>query len=136
MDEGVVAEQGTYNDLIEHGDAFARFVKEFGSSEKVAVEEESAHPKKLTGVDEGDKKLKNATAGAALMQEEERHIGAVAGSVYKSYLKAGHGFILMPFLITAVVMMNVSTIISSYWCVLSLFSSLEEMDTDAILFSG
>lgn len=116
MDEGVIAEQGTYNDLMKRGDAFARFVKEFGSSEK-SVEEEGIQSKKPASEDEGDKKIKSGVAGAALMQEEERSVGAVAGDVYKAYLKSGHGFMLMPFLIFTVLMFNAASIISSYWYV-------------------
>jgi len=122
IDDGAIAEQGTYSDLMERGDAFARFVKEFGSSEKGPAEEEGTHSKKLVGEDEGDKKIKNGAAGAALMQEEERSIGAVSWDVYKAYLKSGHGFILIPFLICAVLMLNASAIISSYWYVLTCFS--------------
>jgi ABC-type Fe3+/spermidine/putrescine transport system ATPase subunit len=119
VDEGTIAEQGTYNDLMDRGDAFARFINEFGSSEQGAAEKEgiqsSTHPKEQAGEDEKDTKLMNAAAGAALMQEEERNIGAVSGAVYKAYYKAGHGGILTPFLIVSVLMMNVSSILSSYW---------------------
>lgn len=119
VDEGTIAEQGTYNDLMDRGDAFARFVNEFGSSEQGPAEKEgiqsSTHPKDQAAEDEKDKKLMNAAAGAALMQEEERNIGAVSGDVYKAYYKAGHGGILTPFLIFSVLLMNVSSILSSYW---------------------
>lgn len=119
VDEGTIAEQGTYNELMDRGDAFARFINEFGSSEQGPVRKEgiqpSTHPKEQAGEDEKDAKLMNAPAGAALMQEEERNIGAVSGDVYKAYYKAGHGGILTPFLIFSILMMNVSSIFSSYW---------------------
>jgi hypothetical protein len=133
VDEGAIAEQGTYNDLMDRGDAFARFVKEFGSSEQGPEGiQSSTHPKEQAGEDERDKKLMNAAAGATLMQEEERNIGAVSGDVYKAYYKAGHGGILTPFLIISVLMMNVSSIISSYWYFLPFL--FEEMNSDAIYF--
>ena len=115
IDEGTIAEQGTYNDLMARGDAFARFVNEFGSSEQGPMGETSTHPKEQAAEDEKEKKLMNTAVGAVLMQEEERNIGAVSGDVYKAYYKAGHGPMLMPFLIFSLLLMNVSSIISSYW---------------------
>lgn len=133
VDEGTIAEQGTYSDLMDRGDAFAQFVKEFGSSEQGTAGEggiqSSSRLKEQAG--EGEK-LMNAAAGAALMQEEERNIGAVSGAVYKAYYKAGHGPILTPFLIFSVLMMNVSLIISSYWYFFVFFFSRKRVLTRSI----
>jgi hypothetical protein len=62
-------------------------------------------------------KMKKAVAGDALMQTEERNTGAISGKVYKSYLKAGKGQIIMPFLLLSVVLLQSATILSSYWFV-------------------
>jgi len=62
-------------------------------------------------------KMKKAVAGYALMQKEERNTGAISGMVYKSYLKAGERQIILPFLLLSLVLLQGSTILSSYWFV-------------------
>ncbi|KDR78885.1 hypothetical protein GALMADRAFT_244528 [Galerina marginata CBS 339.88] len=117
MDDGRMAEQGTYQQLMAHGNAFAQFVKEFGTSEK-NDEEDKVEGKDIPKVeDEKEKKMRNAVAGASLMQVEERNTGAVTWQVYKNYAKSGHGEILLPVLILALVFLNGATVLSSYWLV-------------------
>ena len=65
-------------------------------------------------------KMKKAVAGEALMQTEERNTGSISGKVYKSYLKAGKGGIILPFLLLSLILLQGSTILSSYWFVDSL----------------
>jgi hypothetical protein len=61
--------------------------------------------------------VKKAVAGNALMQKEERNTGAISGEVYKSYLKAGKGQIILPFLLLSFVLFQGATVMSSYWFV-------------------
>ena len=119
-----MAEQGTYPDLITQGGEFSKFIAEFGSSkeedEKQAKEDENAIDESAKADDEGEKKLekmKKAVAGDALMQTEERNTGAISRKVYKSYLNAGKGVIILPFLLLSLVLLQGATILSSYWFV-------------------
>jgi ATP-binding cassette subfamily C (CFTR/MRP) protein 1 len=90
LQNGRIVEQGTYDDLIETGEAFGQLIAEFGSLRKEAEEEEVAEALgEVEAAPAVEKKARAAvTPGAGLMQEEERNTGAVAGDVYGQYLKA------------------------------------------------
>lgn len=84
LQNGRILEQGTYADLLQTGEVFGQLIAEFGSLTKEEDEEEVA---KAVGEVEAapaqEKKERPAlTPGAALMQEEERNTGAIAGDVY------------------------------------------------------
>lgn len=122
VDEGRIAEQGTYQELMAHGNAFSRFVTEFGTSEKNTPDLKLAGQTTGAADQEADdesaeKRMKNAVAGAALMQVEERNTGAVTWDVYKAYGKSGHAKVLLPLLVLALIFMNGATVVSSYWLV-------------------
>ena len=48
---------------------------------------------------------------------EERNTGAISRAVYKTYLHAGNGEIIVPLLIFSLVFIQASTVMSSYWLV-------------------
>ena len=97
---------------------FSKFIAEFGSSKE---EDENAVDLSAKEDVEGElkrmEKMKKAVAGYALMQKEERNTGAVSGKVYKSYLKAGKGRIVLPILLLSMVFLQSTVILSSYWFV-------------------
>ncbi|TDL28197.1 ABC transporter [Rickenella mellea] len=115
MVDGRIAERGTYATLMSNEGAFASFVREFGSSE-----DEAEAPGEASGgekaVDDTNVK-KNNLAGAQLMQTEERNTGAVSGAIYKAYLRAGNGRIILPLLFLSLIAMQGATVMSSYWLV-------------------
>lgn len=124
MVDGRIAERGTYAELMGRDNAFARFVREFGSQEKHDEEKED----EIEAVDEAeaaknaardgkarDEKRRKQVAGKALMQTEERVTGSVSGNVYGEYIKAGDGAIVVPFLFISLVLMQAVNVLSSYW---------------------
>lgn len=91
MQDGRIAERGTYNELIGHNGPFAKFIAQFGGKdeemdEKQAAAEEDAIEEIPTDADKKTPK-RNDAKGAALMQTEERAVGAVNGTVYHGYFK-------------------------------------------------
>jgi hypothetical protein len=58
------------------------------------------------------------------MQTEERNIGAVDFEVYKQYFRSGNGAVLLPAMILALILMQASMIISTYWCVIALLYNM------------
>lgn len=102
---------------MSHGKEFSRFVTEFGSKDEEEKEQEkeedSIEEDPKTGPDVKTKK--KAVGGVALMQVEERNTGAISGQVYKTYLKAGRGKVVVPLLISALVFMQCAMVIGSYW---------------------
>ena len=97
---------------------FSKFIAEFGSSKEedenaIEVSAKADAERELKNLE----KMKTAVAGNALMQVEERNMGAITGKVYKSYMKAGKGQIILPFLLLSMVLLQGVTILSSYWFV-------------------
>ncbi|KAJ3514870.1 hypothetical protein NLJ89_g2120 [Agrocybe chaxingu] len=132
IDDGRIAERGTYPELMAKGGEFSLFVTEFGSSEDEEDRERKAEEDAIEGdrdsgktKDEAEEKkekertakIRGSVAGAALMQTEERNTGAIAWGAYKDYMKAGHGDVVAPLLLLSLVLMQGTTVVSSYWLV-------------------
>ncbi|EIW55759.1 multidrug resistance-associated ABC transporter [Trametes versicolor FP-101664 SS1] len=103
MDEGVIVEQGTYQDLMDNGQMFSRLMEEYGSldkQEEAAAEEEV--PEVLAQVK--GKAAAPEKAHQTLMQEEERLTGAVAASVYTKYFKYAGGVTVFPLIMLFLVL--------------------------------
>ncbi|KAG2035930.1 ABC transporter [Suillus americanus] len=111
--DGRVAERGTYAELMANDGAFSKFVSEFGSKEDSTKKEE----KVAEGAEIEDKKTQKGSAGKAMMQEEERNTGAIKWDVYREYLTAAHGPVLLPLLLLSVILMQCSSVMSAYWLV-------------------
>jgi len=109
---------------MSQGGEFAKLITEFGSSKE---EEEKQAESEADVIDVRSKtdgeaeremeKMKKAVAGDALMQAEERNTGAVSWEVYKNYLKAGKGHIILPLLLLSLLLFQAATVVSSYWYV-------------------
>ncbi|EMD34148.1 hypothetical protein CERSUDRAFT_117637 [Gelatoporia subvermispora B] len=116
MVDGRISEQGTYAQLIANEGDFAHFIREFGSKE--AQEEKEEEALEAPEVDEKElPKKKAATGNAGMMQVEERNTGAVSNRVYKEYIKAGRGHIVIPLLFLSLVLLQGCQVMSSYWLV-------------------
>lgn len=94
------------------GKEFARFFNEFVSG---GDEGETKEGEKVKDEVEEDEPHKKGVAGKALMQTEERNTGAISWEVYKQYMKAGSGEIIVPLLILSMCLMQGATVVSSYW---------------------
>ena len=101
---------------------FFKFIAEFGSS-KGQDDENTNDASAQVDVDEELKKMekmekmKRQVAGYALMQIEERNMGAIPWKVYMGYMKAGKGQIILPILLLSLVLLQGATVMSSYWFV-------------------
>ncbi|KAF8150782.1 ABC transporter [Crassisporium funariophilum] len=126
--DGRIAEQGTYADLMARRGEFSAFVTEFGSSpsssspDSLSAEQEelaiASAPLSDEDVEEEKRReAKGQVKGAALMQVEERNTGAIAVGVYRDYMSAGKGAVVVPLLVVALVLMQGATVVSSYWLV-------------------
>ncbi|KAH9476201.1 ABC-type transporter cicA [Psilocybe cubensis] len=103
MDNGVIIEQGTYQDLMMNSQIFSRLMDEYGNLE---VEEEEQAKSDAKKKNKGDKSANGGTEGGgmkkgnpALMQLEERNTGAVTWSVYKKYLGFAGGVVWAPVIV-------------------------------------
>lgn len=91
MQDGRIAERGTYEELMGRNGAFAKFVAQFGGKEEEMNEKEAADEEEAIeeapAVGKNKHQKRNNAKGTALMQTEERAIGAVNGSIYHGYFK-------------------------------------------------
>ncbi|KAJ7104127.1 P-loop containing nucleoside triphosphate hydrolase protein [Mycena belliarum] len=118
--DGAIVQQGTYSDLeADITGPFSKLVKEFDihdSTHGDGTEDddddimvEQARPNRELG--------ERHKAAPALMQDEDRETGAVAGHVYSRYIKAGKGkYLLLP-LVASLVLSQAANIVASYWLI-------------------
>lgn len=121
ISDGQIMERGRYAELMANDGVFSKFVKEFGSKQ----EEE----KEIDEIEEGEEgkgeKAPNVVValrekferGKTIMQDEERNVGAVTWRIYKAYLAAGNGQILIPILLLSLLFVQGAQVMSSYWLV-------------------
>ncbi|KAK4055919.1 hypothetical protein OIO90_003176 [Microbotryomycetes sp. JL221] len=119
MDNGVIAEQGTYDQLMKDDSHFAKLAREFGTGDKKDDETEGGDSVTADGTktdraeSDGQGKGKK-TAAKALMQVEERVLGRVQKSTYLGFLKAANGLVTGPLLLLTMSMMCAALILSNF----------------------
>lgn len=118
--DGRIVERGTFDEMMANRGDFSRTFDEFVTKDQQESKDENAINIEDVGVDENVKKRRSAKRGAQLMQAEERNIGAVNFEVYKQYFRSGNGVVLLPTMVLALILMQASLIISTYWCVITL----------------
>lgn len=133
ISDGRIAEEGTYEELMQNDGEFSKFIKEFGSSEDQEEQEKEDEAEAIEGDAIADEKKKvvdhkKASAGAGIMQAEERNTGAINWTVYKTYSAAGKGAIILPVLFLSLVLVQASTVMSSYWYVYTLSGKVSSSD--------
>ncbi|KAH7884664.1 ABC protein [Phlebopus sp. FC_14] len=126
MNDGVISESGSYDELIASEDGvFAKLDKEYGgrNTDKAEAEGESEDTTEQEVTIE-DAKLKSARARekatgrgkgeGRLMVKEQRTTGSVPRGVYWAYLVAGRGAVTLPFVLLFILGMQGSQIMNTY----------------------
>lgn len=121
MEDGHIAESGTYEELKNRNDgAFARLMEEFGGQEEEKKEKEDKGIEKAECEVKSDEKQFKPAGDAStgdIMTQEQRNTGSVAGKVYKDYIKAGYGATMLPLVILTMCIMQMAVLLESYWLV-------------------
>lgn len=129
LEDGHIAEMGTYDQLNTANGPFQRLVLEFGGEkekdeeekkedEAEAIEDSVVDSKKGKKVDRNH--LSGGKAGekaGATMQAEERNTGSVSLQVYLSYFKFGRGAYMVPLCVGSLALMQTTNILNSYWLI-------------------
>ncbi|PCH42273.1 hypothetical protein WOLCODRAFT_137808 [Wolfiporia cocos MD-104 SS10] len=115
--DGRISEQGTYAALMANDGDFAKFAREFGAKEEEEEKEEDAIEDAAEKSGKKAEKRGALEGKATMMQVEERNTGSVSNEVYKQYIKAGKGGIIIPLLIISVALLQGTQVMSSYWLV-------------------
>ncbi|KAG8971979.1 hypothetical protein FRC05_010514, partial [Tulasnella sp. 425] len=131
--DGKIAEQGTYDELGQNGQAFSRLLQEFSGQrtenkgdETIEEELEEKAKENENTLLEARRKIDLKTLGKAvgtgkiegrLMKSEKRSIGSIEKKVYSTYLKAGKGWWTIPLVVLSAVLMQGAAVISTYWLV-------------------
>lgn len=109
MDNGVVAEEGTYQELMARGSLLTRIMEEYGNVEE-SVDAAKQGRRTEAAEDDDDDAVKEKSGQAALMQEEERETGSVPLSMYKRYLKQGRGLFWLPLFLVLITVSQAFTV--------------------------
>jgi ABC-type multidrug transport system fused ATPase/permease subunit len=118
MEDGRVVEQGTYAELRANGQAFAKLIQEFGSTDEQDKKDEKEELATEGGMVKHDRTDMIAKGVArALMQQEERNTGTMKRGTYSSYFKAGRGEFTIPLTLLAVAVAQGFFVITSFWLV-------------------
>ncbi|PIL27467.1 ATP-binding cassette transporter [Ganoderma sinense ZZ0214-1] len=113
VDEGAIAEQGTYTDLMKDGRMFARLMEEYGSQEDKREEVVAGKQESKLGAPAEFKK-----GTQKLMQDEERLTGAVTWSVYSKYFAFAGDWTVLPlflFVVLSQVAQVANTLFLGFW---------------------
>ena len=118
MADGRITEHGTFDEMMANRDGFARLFDEFVTKDQTGSKGEKAVDVEDDDADENIKKRRTVQRGVQLMQAEERNIGAVNVQVYKQYIQSGNGMVFIPVVLVTIVLMQISMVLPSYWCVI------------------
>lgn len=113
MENGSVAERGTYAELIAAEGTFSRLSREYGGA-RDEVSADAVTRERTEKVDIQIKEGSPKQKGAVLMTVEERAMGGVSGSVYRDYLKAGGAYITLPIISVSLVLLQGSQVLSQF----------------------
>jgi ATP-binding cassette subfamily C (CFTR/MRP) protein 1 len=124
MIDGHITERGTFEEVMANRGEFSRTFDEFVTKGLEDSEGEKAVEIEDVGVDENAEKRRAARRGAAIIQAEERNIGAMNLQVYMQFFQSGGGVALLSSMFVTTVLMQASTVLSLYWYVLLWYQSV------------
>ncbi|KAH6879589.1 cadmium ion transporter [Coprinopsis sp. MPI-PUGE-AT-0042] len=100
LENGAIAEQGTYKELMANGKAFSRLIDDYGQADSQGQDGKGTRLVSSTDGLKADSSSEGLDADAkdVLMQLEERSTGAVTWNTYKTYIRYAGGLTWAPIL--------------------------------------
>ncbi|KAG6916302.1 hypothetical protein DXG01_007459 [Tephrocybe rancida] len=99
MDNGVIAEQGTYDALMSDSVLFSRLMDEYGNLDQDSDDDNDTTKETKAGAQDAADDQDGKKPDATLMQAEERNTGSVEWKVYGNYLRYAGGIVWAPIII-------------------------------------
>ncbi|KAG0036025.1 hypothetical protein BGZ82_004800 [Podila clonocystis] len=128
MKDGEIVERGTFHELMSNEGEFSSLMKAHGGIEEDQVEEEEEEAAVVAAVEQTSEKMdeektegkgekKDAAGGKpkGLMSQEERATGSVDGKIYKNYVNAAGGGLLVPLLLFLLIITQVAKVGNDLW---------------------
>ncbi|KAJ3128571.1 hypothetical protein HK098_003997 [Nowakowskiella sp. JEL0407] len=137
MEEGRIAEQGTYESLMTQKGAFFKLMENYGGihsddSEDSTIQSSSGTSKISEGPSQSNKGVQElrrdgteketdekapavASENARLMQQEDRQLGHISGKVFLGYLNSSGGWLMGTGILTVVSLAQVFKILTDLW---------------------
>ncbi|KAF9277276.1 hypothetical protein BGZ74_003407 [Mortierella antarctica] len=133
MKDGEIVERGTFHELMSNEGEFSNLMKAHGGIEEEQVEEEEEEEEEEKAVvvaaaeqisekveeemTEGKGEKKDAPGGKpkGLMSQEERATGSVDGKIYKNYVNAAGGGLLVPLLLLLLILTQIAKVGNDLW---------------------
>ncbi|KAH6892508.1 ABC transporter type 1, transmembrane domain-containing protein [Thelonectria olida] len=130
MENGHIAEQGSYELLANRGGPFSLFVgssltpdsdsdsestQHDGDSEQPQSREHMVNEAREEATVTEKPKSKQEGRGKEIMQSEERLVGSVSGKTYIRYVRMGNAWLTVPFFVTSIVIYQGISIVSPLW---------------------
>lgn len=103
MENGRIAERGSFDELMAAGGPFSRFAQEYGVA---AAADASDAVKPTTTGGAAHAAPKGKASNRPLMQKEEQASGSVGWSTWKSYFRAADGYYTVPLVLGSLVLMS------------------------------
>ncbi|KAG6865425.1 hypothetical protein C0991_002663 [Blastosporella zonata] len=110
IDNGAIAEQGTYEALMSNSVVFSRLMEEYGSLEQVTEDVDKKKAGKAGAENADDTNQDGKKSNGALMQTEERNTGSVTWKVYSDYLRFAGGRIWAPIILLLLTLLQGSQV--------------------------
>ncbi|BGP33345.1 hypothetical protein JCM10296v2_005143 [Rhodotorula toruloides] len=111
MENGRIAERGSFDELMAAGGPFSRFAQEYGVA---AAAEASNDVKPTTPGGAAQVAPKGKASNRPLMQKEEQASGSVGWSTWKAYFRAADGYYTVPLVLGSLVLMSAGQILSQF----------------------
>ncbi|KAH6879600.1 cadmium ion transporter [Coprinopsis sp. MPI-PUGE-AT-0042] len=117
LENGVIAEQGTYKELLANGKAFSRLIDDYGRADSQRQDGKGTRLVPTTDGLKADSSSEGLDADAkdVLMQLEERSTGAVTWDTYKTYIRYAGGLTWAPFLGGLLILGQALSVATNLW---------------------
>ncbi|KAI4253329.1 MAG: hypothetical protein L6R42_007623, partial [Xanthoria sp. 1 TBL-2021] len=112
MEEGRIETIDTFDNLINHNEAFQKMM---ASTAQEVKQDDEVDQDDVEEDKKDAKKRKVSKRGAALMQQEERAVRSVPWSVYDAYIKASGTILNGPLVIFLLICSQGANIVTSLW---------------------